>query len=233
MSSDTKMAELKGPGKMQRAVILLLPLAVCFWLGSRVLGTANGQDRSVPGETRARKFVVVDDAGQERAQFGLVDDGEVGLVVWNEKKSAAVSVSIDRFGMPRVALENSKAQHLLSLGILQDLYPVVLIADANGQRRLGLTVLEDGSVAFAMYDAEKRNRCAISLSKEGNPRIVMRDAKGQDRARLMLDDKGTCALDLLDGKGREHIVLQVDAEGQGDAAVFGPDGKRKWSAEKP
>ena len=88
-------------------------------------------------------------------------------------------------------------------------------------------------VTLGLYDTKKRNRCSVSLNRNGNPQIVLKDDKGNGRARLMLDDQGTCALDLLNSDDQGRIVFQVDAQGQADAAVFGPAGKATWSAGKP
>ena len=212
---------------------MALPLAVCFWLGLGVLSTAQSEDRAVPVEIRARRFVVVDDTGRERAKFGVMEDGETGMVVWNKKKSTAVSVSMDRFEMPRIVLENSKAEALLDFGILGDRYPVLVMRDANGRRRLGVMVTEGGSVGIGLYDEEKRNRCGVALGRDGHPQITLKDDKGRVRASLMLDGRGACALDLFDPKGQERIVLQVDAQGHADAVVFGPNGEATWSASRP
>ena len=233
MTNNRNLIESNRTGKMRWSVTMLLPLAVCVLLGSGVLGTARSKDETVPNEIRARKFVVVDDTGKERAEFGIMENGETGMVVWNKNRSAAVSVSMDRFGMPRIVFENSKSEALLELGILEDRFPAFVMRDANGRRRLAVMATEGEAVAIGLYDTKKRNRCAVSLGRDGHPQITLKDDKGQVRVRLMLDNDGTCALDFLDGKGNKHIVFQVDAQGQADAAVFGPDGKATWSAGEP
>ena len=96
-----------------------------------------------------------------------------------------------------------------------------------------MAVTETGLVTIRLYDTKKKNRCAVSLSPEGDPRIILRDKQGNVRASLMLDDTGTAALVFLNRKQHERIVFQVDAQGQADAAVFGPDGKTIWSASNP
>ena len=227
------MTALKGTTKMALGIRMLVLLAIGFWLGSCVLNTAHSEAESVPNEIRARKFVVVDDTGKDRAEFGITEDGEAGMVVWNKKKSTAVSVSINRYGMPRITFENSKGEALLDFGIFDDQYPVFIMRDANGLRRLAMAVTDAGLVTLRLYDSRKQDRCAISLTGDGNPLITLNDDKGKVRASLIIGNNGTCALVLFNRKEQERIVFQVDAEGQADAAVFGPDGKATWSAAKP
>lgn len=233
MTSDRKLVESKTARKMRWSAMILLPVAACLWLGSGVLRTARSEGTSVPNEIRATKFVVVDDTGKMRAEFGIMEDHEAGMVIWNEKKTAAVAVSVDHSGMPNIVFQNSKREALLELAMLDDKYPAFIMRDADGKRRLGMVVTESGLVTLRLYDTKKKDRCAISLGPDGDPRIVLRDKRGNVRASLILDEKGTSALVLFNRKDQERIVFQVDAQGQADAAVFGLDGKTIWSASNP
>lgn len=233
MNGDKNLVESKRTGRMGWSVTILLLLAVCFWLGSGVLSTADSEDKAIPSEIRARRFVVVDANGNERGELGMLPSGQPALRIWDERKTIVGTLEIDQAGMPRFAFEKSSGEPLLELGVLDGEHPVLVLSDADGNRRLGIVVGKPGSVDIALYDTQQRNRCAISLSQDGNPEIVLRDDKGNVRARLMLDDKGTCALDFLNRKGQERIVFQVDAQGQADAIVFGTEGKPTWSASKP
>jgi len=232
-TSNRNLVESKRTGKMRWSVTMLLPLVVCVLLGSDVLGTARSEDETVPKEIRARKFVVVDETGKERAEFGIMENGEAGMVIWNKKKSTAMAVGVDHTGMPNIVFQNSKGEALLELAMLEDKYPAFIMSDADGKRRLGMVVTDTGLVTLRLYDTKKKDRCAISLSPDGDPKIVLRDKQGNVRASVILDEKGTSALVLFNRKEQERIVFQVDAQGQADAAVFGPDGKTTWSAGKP
>lgn len=232
-TSDRNLVESKTTGKMWWSLTMLVLLAVCFWLGSGVVSTADSKDETVPSEIRARKFVVVDGTGKKRAEFGIMEDGEARMVVWNKRKSTAMSVGVDHSGMPNIVFQNSKREALLELAMLDDKYPAFIMSDADGKRRLGMVVTESGLVTLRLYDTKKKDRCAISLGPDGDPRIVLRDKRGNVRASLILDEKGTSALVLFNRKEQERIVFQVDAQGQADAAVFGLDGKTIWSASNP
>lgn len=227
-----KVTALKRTTKMALSVGLLVPLAIGFWLGSSVPSTAHGEGESVPNEIRARNFVVVDDTGKDRAKFGIIED-QVEMVLWNKNRSTSLSVSMDRSGMPRITFENSQAQPLLELVMIEDKYPAFVMSDAKGRRRLGMVITDTGVVVLSFYDTKKRGRCTITVDGDGIPQIALKDDKGNVRAIFVLDDKGTCGLGLLNSQSQGRIVFQVDAEGQAEAVVFGPDGKATWSAGKP
>ncbi len=233
LESGRKSAEFERTEEMRLILAILLS-----WLGGAWLvlaasenGSSEGS-RSVAQELRAHTFVVVDDKGEKQCEFGKLERGEIGMVIWNKKKTAAVSVSIDRFGMPRIAFENSKSNAVLQIGVLDDDHPAFVLSDGDGRRRLGMVVAEKGEVSIGLYDTDKRKRLSLTLGKHGDPRVLLRDRQGVIRARLMVDDTDTVALDLLDPKGQPHIVLQVDSEGQADSAVIGADGQPIWSANK-
>ena len=228
--SDRTLAKKERARKIGWSVTMFLGGLVCAWLSVGALSAPHSNDDIVPEEIRARKFVVVDESGKGRAEFGILEDGQAVMVVWNEKASTAVSVGMDRFGMPRVAFENSKAEALLELGILEDRFPVLILNDANGTRRLGMVVSDTGLASIGLYDKKKRPRCAISVDESGSPQIVMRDGRGQARGSLMVHDKSGAAVSLLDPEGRERALIQVNPEGEPDAALLGPSGEPIWSA---
>ncbi|MCP4590267.1 MAG: hypothetical protein GY842_05965 [bacterium] len=228
--NNRKVGNVNRTTMVRRSGTVLLLIAVCLWLGSGALSTAHSEDETAPAEVRASRFVVVDDEGKKRAEFGVLEDGEAKMVVWNQTRSTAVTVGMGRTGMPRITLENSKAEALLDLGILDDQYPVFVMRDANGRRRLGAMVPADGTTAIGLYDTKKGNRCTVSVGQDGDPSITLKDSRGKIRAGLMVASDGTCALDLFDAKGQERIVFQTDSQGEADAAIFGADGKAVWSA---
>jgi len=232
-TSNGNLVESSRTGKMPRSVTMFLSLVACVWLGTSALSTAQSEDKTAPSEIRAQKFVVVDDNGKELAEFGIGSNGQPSMAVWNKGKSMVASMGMDNAGMPRFAFEKSSGEPLLELGVMDGRFPVFFLRNDKGERRLGMVVADGGSVGIGLYDRGKRDRCMLSLRRDGHPQITLKDDKGKVRASITLDDEGTCALDLLNRKEQERIVFQVDAQGQADAAVFGPDGKATWSAGKP
>jgi len=215
--------------KMRNGLALLVLLNVA-WLVSGHDGVRAGGENANAPEVRAQRFVVVDDSGKGRGEFGMRSNGEPVLRLWDRDVSISAMVEMDAYGMPRVAFETKNGTPLAELGVLDKRHPIFVLRDADGNRRLAMVVAEAGDVAFGLYDTDRTNRCSLSLDKKGDPRIVLRDKTGEVRARVMQDEEGGSAVDLLDAKGRAHVVFQVDAKGRGDGVVFGSDERPVWSA---
>ena len=214
------------------SVALILFAGVCCWLCFGAAFGAEG-DGKAPKEVRASRFVVIDDHGKERGELGLLPGGQVGVVIRGKDSGTALSLYFDDKGMPRFEFQNSKGEALLDLGLLDDQSPAFVMRDGEGRRRLGIIVTPRQTVAIGLYDMDKVDRCSIAVGADGHPQIALKDEAGRLRGSIMLDSKGECALDLYDREGRERVVFQVNAEGKADGAVFGPDGKAKWSSGKP
>lgn len=207
----------------------LLLSAACFaW---QAFGAPN-EGNAAPSKIQARSFAVVDSSGKELAEFGVLQNGQPGMIIWGKDRGIAASIGIDQSGMPRFAFENSKGEALLELGVGDKLAPVFFMRSPDGKRRLGAIVTETGSVAIGLYDSLKRDRCMVRVGPDGHPEIILRDEQGKARVSLTVDDKGTAAFVLLDRTGNERTVFQVDTQGNADAAVIGSDGKPTWSAAK-
>lgn len=195
-------------------------LAAFIWATAGTAGCGRPEGISTSAEVRARKFIVIDDGGMERAEFGMSEGGEVAMVIGNKKRGTAVWVGTDSEGDSRVAFANTKGEVLLELVMVDEKHPAFIMSDANGLRRLGMVITDTGLVTIRLNDSNKQNRCAISVDEDGYSSIIFRDEKGKTRARLMQHEMGTGSLDLLDQEERPRIVLQVDANGKADAVVF-------------
>jgi len=226
-----EMVEQKGKGATLGPVLFMF-FGAFVWQAFGAASTAQSDDKTVANKIRAKSFVVVDDSGKELGEFGVLSNGQPGMIVRNKDKSISASIGMDQGGMPRFAFENDKGDALLELGLGDQGETVFIMRTPDGKRRLGIIVLGTGSVGIGLYDSEKRNRCMVSLGADGHPKITLRDDQGKARVSLMVDDKGTASLVLLDRTGAERIVFQVDTQGNADAAVFGPDGKPTWTASK-
>jgi hypothetical protein len=226
--------EVKSAAKLRRSVVALLFMAAAFWLGLAVTGNAGSgfpEDDPDPQEIKAGKFIVVDNKGNERAEFGMLKDNRPGMILWNMKDNMAFSVSLDDTGMPRMEFANSKGDSLLDLGISGEKAPILMMRDANGVRRLAMVLSPEGTVGLTLYDTKKQNRMSLSLDDKGISKVILRDEAGKGRVSLMADDTHTGALDLWDRDGQVRFSFQVDGQGHADCVFFGPDGAPTWSAK--
>lgn len=229
-SLASSCGSLRGGRSNASTVIALVFTVVVLYSCFKVLG---GDGDKVQNEVRARTFTVIDDAGRKRAEFGVLPDGRVGLVTWDETKSVAAWIGVDADGMPVVSVGSADGKPLAEIGMLDKRSAVLVMRAANGERRLGMAVTETGAAGIGLYDAAKMNRCMINLGDDGHPQLTLKDSKGVVRSRIMVESNGTCALDLLDAEGRARVVAQVDREGEPGLVIFGPKGEAVWSASGP
>ena len=218
---------------MRLALTALLSTGAVVWVGLGRPTTAQSNVRGVQNEVRARKFVVVDDAGTDLAELGILPDGGTRLIIRDKAKGTEVWLGTDDAGMPVLTLGRKSGEPLMELGVLDGQSPVFLMRAADGKRRVGMVVTKSGSAGIGLYDAEGRNRGILYMDEAGYPQLTLKDSNGEPRASVLVTSNGTCALTLFDAKGQERIVFQVQAQGEADAVVFARDGKVKWSSGNP
>ena len=125
------------------AVVLLVAAGVPAWTWSAV----------TPEEIRAKRFVLVDDAGNERGSLGFLGAGEPWLSLSN-RAGDEVSLVIGNEG-PKLSLWTSDRQRNVQLGILSG----------------GSPVLQLNRPPFS--------RIELVLTKDSDePRVLLRDARG-------------------------------------------------------
>jgi len=215
---------------MKIGLTIILFLMAFAWFGLGAIRSNQSKVETVQREIRAQRYMVVDDTGKVRAEFGILPNGQTGMVVWDKGKSTNVSLTVDRNGTPRLDFANSNGASMIELGVLNQ-SPAFIMRSADGKRRLGTIVTESGSVGFGLYDSAKQDRCMLYVGRDGHPKLTLKDDKGKVRARLMIDSSGTCALDMLDRNGKERIVSQVDSQGETEMAILGQNGKPVWTAK--
>ena len=132
---------------------------------------ANKPDKIVGAE----RFVVKDEKGITRAEFGMTDMGPSLLLR-------------DEAGMTRVRLDLYDSR---SAGL--DLY------DEKGNRRVCLSAFKEGS-NFWLFDEPGKPRVMVGVDKRG-PRFELADEACKTRASLALDKHGPFIL-LDDEAGR-------------------------------
>jgi hypothetical protein len=209
-------------------------LAGLVWvLGRQGVSSVDG-DSVAYEQVRAHSFVLVDGAGNARAELSVLDDGTARLLVRNEGTTGAVEVAVTADGRASVALAGRTGQKLAEVGVRggQDL-PVLILRDGNGTRRLGLTAGPRGQTGIAICDSRGQTRCALVVDDEGFPSLRLGAGDARARVALQADALGNAAIDLADGADRTRITLQVDADGQPTILLFPPNEAARRLARQP
>lgn len=166
----------------------------------RVVGKEAGGGAWV-NEVRAKRFVLVDDAGRERAMLDVLADG------------------------PRLALFDAAGKPRAWLSVDKD-GPVLGLGDENGKGRVVLAVDEDGPWLH-LRDAAGKARVALSVLAD-LPVLHLLDAAGEIRVWLSVR-KGGPGLHLFDENRKERATLTVRKNGPG-LVLFDAAEKVIWTA---
>jgi hypothetical protein len=143
------------------------------------LETSNGGEQVAEEVVRAKRFEVVDDEGEvritldagpgdeaavmavqdrqgnNRAGFGILEDGSVALVLKDAEGNRRASLGIGEEAgdkPPRLTIADSLGRARVEIAVMDNGNVQIALADKWGQKRALLGVTED--VALGLYDAD-------------------------------------------------------------------------------
>ena len=161
---------------------------------------------SAISEIRAKRLVLVDDAGKLRAVLGSATRGAVSLgLLDNDDKIRAVLI-VDANGIPRL-----------------DLF------GADETRRMVLSVFPNRS-GLAIFGEGGRGGAVLDVAADGTASVGLTDKQERARAGLHLRADGTVLLNVSDISEKVRAALGVGADGAPGLGIWDKDGKRIWQA---
>jgi hypothetical protein len=164
-----------------------LTLALLFMGVAATLVVTAGMQRTeaVPEVVKARRFLLVDENGKERARLGLAKAFS-GLVLSSENGSA------------------------VALAAGNDMQALTFMGE-NGKQRAVLMTLKDGHAGLAVLDENEKPRARLVVDKDG-PGLNLLDENDKIRAALQLPKDGP-SLNLSDENGKQRAVLGANKDG--------------------
>jgi len=115
---------------------------------------------------RARKFVLVDRDGTERAILGLLP----GILVHVKSLPGEETVALE--------LLAGRGDSKLNLMMQYDGHPSMRLIDKKGKVRLAAGILPNDSPAASWIDNSGKNRLRLALQPDGEPEIVVEAKDG-------------------------------------------------------
>ena len=190
-------------------MLLLVGGLVAAGAFKTTVNSAQAQGAGAVKEVRAKRIVLEDENGQERAILGLIEDNPaLKLFDKNGKTRAALSLFEDE---PRLALRDENGKERVGLSVDKD-GPFLSLSDENGKSRAWLAVTKYGQ-GLSLYDEKREIRAWLGVIKDGQS-LGLKDGP---------------SLGLYDEKGKAGLGVTEDGPG---LALVGPDGKVIWSAIK-
>lgn len=153
-----RVGRLERESRFWRMVSVFLVLSFGSVL---LLGAGKSEEMGVPGELRARQFVLVDERGTVVGRLGPLHNGAMGLGFYEMGKKSRVLLSVDQEGGSSLSLIGKDGQGSLLL-------------KADGTGATGLRLL----------DKQWKTRAALATWPDGSPFVQLTDREGKDRALL-------------------------------------------------
>jgi hypothetical protein len=155
-------------------------------------------------EVRARRIVVVDVQGKERAELKTAQGLGAGLSAGVEGSALILG---DAQGVPRVELQAFRNG---SLGLL--------LRDAQLRQRVDLGTGVDGSARLVLVDAQQKTRPELDVRPDGSSSLRLLDARWKEGLSL-----GVTELETIRGGVRERRPESC-------IVLFDKDGRVLWTA---
>ncbi len=186
-----------------------LTLALLFMGVAATLVVTAGMQRTeaVPEVVKARRFLLVDENGKERAGLGMDKDGPfLDLRDENGKERARLGLAKAFSGLV-LSSENGSA---VALAAGNDMQALTFMGE-NGKQRAVLMTLKDGHAGLAVLDENEKPRARLVVDKDG-PALNLLDENDKIRAALQLPKDGP-SLNLSDENGKQRAVLGANKDG--------------------
>jgi hypothetical protein len=182
----------------------------CYWkvLGSVAIATLGlvlllgATSDKLADEIRAKRFVLIDGNGTERAKLSEETDGEVRLTLSDKKGKVRAGLSVGADGSSRLTLYHT-----------------------NQEGRAGLRLNSEGSPSLLLDVPSKKATVKLGVLGEpyGRPIVGLTDHDGNS---LYLRGDGL----LVNDKLKERIWLFLEPDGPSALKLWDEDGKLIWEA---
>jgi len=204
MTTDQRLAKLERENRIIKAagLVLLLALGACLLLGA-------GQDEpKVLEEVKAKRFVVQDEMGRERAFLGMRPDGLPGIVLKN--KDGRLTRGLVFVLGPESGFEWTPDTVRAKK---------IILMDALGKQRMVFSTKEDFSPVMVLNDLKEQERIRLQLTHEGLPRLT-----------LSAKHKALIELEASSGDGFFKGILELIDRGFRGLQMYDEHGRTFWKA---
>lgn len=111
-----------------------VPLAVCGLVATLgLLGSVGAGPRPAADEVRARRVILVDAAGRERATMMRREDGTPIVALRDEKGTARIALTLGADGSPALRVYDDQERIRARVGLGPDQAGMVMLLDAKGR----------------------------------------------------------------------------------------------------
>ena len=171
------------------------------------VAVAQAKPAAVPDVVKARRFEVVDAAGEVRAVLDVTKDIS-GLALFGAAGKGSVGLAVAPDGSSGLALRDAARKRRLSLAVDPDGTPSMGLSDAAGMFQVSLSADPNGSIGLALAAAPRKPMGFLGV----------------------LPNKKGLGLGLLDEAGKLRMWLAVYPDGAPHLILMDTAGSVIWQA---
>lgn len=165
-----------------------------------------------PEEVKAKRFILVDSAGETIGQWRADHEGFPALHMQKGNNQVYLAT-----GQPGVLVRGGDGRRGGFLGLEPDGSAKLQLQSERFIDGVHLVVRPDGSSGMYANDQKGFARVAIQTTAEGAASLGVQDERGRLRGALGLDDGKTSYMSLLDSHAQQRVGMLQPAD-RGDSA---------------
>jgi hypothetical protein len=198
---------------------------VVLVLGGFIILVA-GAIRDVPDELEARRFVLRDKDGKERARLAFDALGNPDLELLDKEGNPRVDLFVDADGIPTLNLADPSGKGGVLLAAPSDTMGIN-VRDKDGKVRLHLG-MGDHNYSYMSIEGENNANLMMMMLNKGEPALRLRSAAGPS-ILLHVQDDGRASFNLMNIKkgdrDRVRATMSLMPDGLLGFDLLDPDGK--------
>lgn len=170
-------------------------------------------DGGIPEIVQAKKFELVNDAGEVRAEL-RTDSGDASeLVLHGKNGHGGAYIVADGQGSSALSLFNKAGKPTVSLRTDSNESSWLTLSDAHGQPAIQVAVEETNLPSLMLVGQDEKTQLQLAFREEGALGLFIVDSSGQTRAGLALSDDNSAIISLFSHNDNGHIQVGTDDTG--------------------
>ncbi len=197
---------------------MLIAFVLIFWQMASTAGCSRPRQQFE--EVRASRFVLVDDAGQERGDLAVTSDGAARLRIEGAANDLSVWVGVNENG-PSVAILDEAGKVAVEMTVFKG-DRIIALRDSE-RIRVGLRAWQNGSATVTLWDQSGKKRAQLESADEVAGFVTF-DPQGVVRGSFGVADPGLPSNVLYDEAGRPRLGLVFESDGSARLFVLDENG---------
>lgn len=218
-----RMRRAQGAAMWSGGAVLVILGMLPMLLASRAAGPEK--------ELRASRFVLVDEKGVERGEFGFSPAGAARLLIHGKKSGKGMLMFVDDDeGTANIIMYGRNKTTRLGIGIRKTGQAFLELWDKDGKAHIGLGVDKKHGAVIKLTDRSRKTRVRLVARESGSSGIALLDQGGLGRGAFVIDDAGRTLFVMQDLEGNPRVAISTEKDGSSPTiGIVGKKGQASLS----